>query len=539
MPMHIVTTGTANLASVMAAVARLGFEPVLTRSAEDVRGAERLILPGVGALGAAMAGLREAGLVEPLRERLSAGRRTLCVCLGLQMLLEGSEESPGVPGLGVAKGQVRHFRTGWKPVPRGVGGTGFQPVADGAGGEASLPVPQLGWNFVAPDAGCTMIEPGWAYYANSYRLAECPPGWAPAWSDYGGRFVAAMQRGEVLACQFHPELSGAWGAALIARWARGGRHEASGEQADGAAGVRAVLPPRVIPCLDVRDGRVVKGVKFQNLRDAGDPAELAAAYAEQGADELVVLDVSATAEGRRAALATVQRVRKAINIPLTVGGGVKSEDDAAALLEAGADKVGVNTAAVERPEILSHLAERFGCQAVVLAVDARRRAEGLGPRAEGGEVGIRHSAIRIRHSEATGHDVPTDPTRPAALGTRPFSGWEVVTRAGTVGTGIDAVEWVRRAVGLGAGEILLTSWDRDGTGHGYDLELTAAIARAASVPVIASGGAASPEHLAEALTHGASAVLAASIFHDGVWTVGGVKERLGALGVGVRGSRKG
>lgn len=474
MPIHIATTGTANLASVMAAVARLGLEPVLTRSAEDVRNAERLILPGVGALGAAMAGLREAGLVEPLRERLSAGRRTLCVCLGLQMLLEGSAETPGVAGLGVARGAAGKF--------------------SGAG----LRVPQLGWNFVAPDAGCTMIEPGWAYYANSYRLAECPPGWSPAWSAYGGRFVAAMQRGEVLACQFHPELSGAWGAALLARWASG-THQAAGGKREAAGGDAGSLPPRVIPCLDVRDGRVVKGVKFQNLRDAGDPAELAAAYASQGADELVVLDVSATAEGRRAALATVQRVRRAINIPLTVGGGVKTEDDAAALLEAGADKVGVNTAAVERPEILSHLAERFGCQAVVLAVDARRKGQMVkGPN---GQIG---------------------------------AGWEVVTRAGTVGTGIDAVEWARRAVGLGAGEILLTSWDRDGTGHGYDLELTAAIAQAASVPVIASGGAASPEHLVEALTHGASAVLAASIFHDGVWTVGGVKRRLAELGVAVR-----
>jgi imidazole glycerol-phosphate synthase subunit HisF len=528
MPIHIIQTGTANLASVMAAVARLGFEPVLTRSAEDVRNAERLILPGVGALGAAMAALREAGLVDPLRERLNrtAGEaRTLCICLGLQMLLEASEESPGVAGLGVARGAAGKF--------------------SGAG----LRVPQLGWNLVEPDAGCSLIERGWAYYANSYRLAEVPPGWSPAWTTYGGRFVGAMQRGGVLACQFHPELSGAWGERLIARWATGeGSHERrvtsdEAEAADGAARISSLvtrdsflaLPPRVIPCLDVRDGRVVKGVKFQNLRDAGDPAELAAAYAAQGADELVVLDVSATAEGRRAALATVARVRKAMNIPLTVGGGVKSEDDAAALLEAGADKIGVNTAAVERPEILSHLAERFGCQCVVLAVDARRRVAGTGPRGEVGAAGIRHSASGIRREAGGTNDGGSaSSARPSTLGLEHVSGWEVVTRAGTRGTGIDAVEWARRAVGLGAGEILLTSWDRDGTGHGYDLELTRAIAEAASVPVIASGGAASPEHLVEALTHGASAVLAASIFHDGVWTVGGVKRRLAELGVTVR-----
>jgi len=250
-----------------------------------------------------------------------------------------------------------------------------------------------------------------------------------------------------------------------------------------------MLTSRIIPCLDVRDGRVVKGVRFQGLRDAGDPAERAAAYEAQGADELVVLDVSATPEGRGNALDTVRRVRAVLSIPLTVGGGVREVGDGVALLEAGADKVSINTAAVKQPEILSRLAERFGVQCVVLALDAAARPSGA---------------------------------------------WEVVIRSGTERTGIDAVGWARDAVQRGAGEILLTSWDRDGTRSGYDVELLRAVSHAVPVPVIASGGAASAGHLAVALRAGASAVLAASIFHDGDTTVAQVKEVLMDEGLPIR-----
>lgn len=250
-----------------------------------------------------------------------------------------------------------------------------------------------------------------------------------------------------------------------------------------------MLTSRIIPCLDVRDGRVVKGVRFQGLRDAGDPAERAAAYEQQGADELVVLDVSATPEGRGNALETVRRVRAVLSIPLTVGGGVREVDDGVALLEAGADKVSINTAAVKNPDILGRLAERFGVQCVVLALDAASRSAG---------------------------------------------GWEVVIRSGTDRTGIDAVAWAKDAVERGAGEILLTSWDRDGTRSGYDVELLQAVSHAVPVPVIASGGAATAAHLAVALRAGASAVLAASIFHDGDMTVGQVKQELLAEGLPIR-----
>ncbi len=249
-----------------------------------------------------------------------------------------------------------------------------------------------------------------------------------------------------------------------------------------------MLVPRLIPCLDVDAGRVVKGVRFQGLRDAGDPVECATAYEAQGADEIVILDVSATPEGRANATEVVAAVREAISIPLTVGGGVRSVDDAHRLLEAGADKVATNTAAVYRPELVAEMSSTFGAQCTVVAVDAAR-AE---------------------------------------------TGWEVVVRSGEERTGLDAVEWCRRASSLGAGEILLTSWDRDGTRLGYDVELVAAVTAAVRIPVIASGGADGPVHLVEAVRAGASAVLVASILHDGETTVGELKSGLAAGGVEVR-----
>ncbi len=250
-----------------------------------------------------------------------------------------------------------------------------------------------------------------------------------------------------------------------------------------------MLAPRLIPCLDVKDGRVVKGIRFQNLRDAGDQVEQASIYQAQGADEIVILDVSATPEGRGHAVETTSKVRQVLSIPLTVGGGVRSLEDAATLLEAGADKVAVNTAAVRRPELLRELAGRFGSQCTVLAVDA----------AEDGAAG-----------------------------------WEVVINSGRTRTGLDVRSWIESAAALGAGEILLTSWDRDGTRSGYDLDLLVAATSAVTIPVIASGGADNAEHLGEALSSGAAAVLIASILHDGITTVDSLKNELRANGTTVR-----
>ena len=278
-------------------------------------------------------------------------------------------------------------------------------------------------------------------------------------------------------------------------------------------GTSSSLPVRIVPCLDVRAGRVVKGVKFQGLRDQGDPAALARAYEEQGADEVVVLDVTATPEGRGTRLDTVRAVRARLSVPLTVGGGIGEVEDAAALLKAGADKVAVNTAAVRRPELLSELAARFGSQCVVISVDAAAGVVVGGGRADGAR------ALSC-----------SDGSRAAVRA----NGYEVVVRSGTERVGMDAVAWTRRAAEMGAGEVLLTSFDRDGTRSGYELGLLRAVRAAVQIPIVASGGADTPEHMADAVGAGADAVLAASIFHQGNWTVEGVKAALAGLGVAVR-----
>ena len=247
---------------------------------------------------------------------------------------------------------------------------------------------------------------------------------------------------------------------------------------------------RVIPCLDVDAGRVVKGTEFVNLRDAGDPVELAAYYDAEGADEVVFLDITATRERRDTVAELARRTADDVFVPFTIGGGIRSVADAQAVLDAGADKVSVNSAAVADPGVLDELARVFGAQCVVLAIDAKRRA---------------------------GDD-----------------GWEVFVAGGRTPTGRDAVEWAREGTARGAGEILLTSMDRDGTEEGYDLELTSAVAEAVEVPVIASGGAGELHHLVEALEAGADAVLCASIFHYGRFRVRDAKEALAAAGVAVR-----
>ena len=251
-----------------------------------------------------------------------------------------------------------------------------------------------------------------------------------------------------------------------------------------------MLAKRIIPCLDVKDGRVVKGVNFVNLRDAGDPVEQARIYDKMGADELVFLDISATPEGHATTAEVVRRVADQVFLPLTVGGGIRSAADMRRILLAGADKVSVNSAAVRDPEILSEGAARFGSQCIVLAIDAKLRKEG---------------------------------------------GWEVYVRGGRTPTGIDAIEWAVRGVEMGAGEILLTSMDADGTLAGYDIELTRRIAENVNVPIIASGGAGELDHFSEVLKEGqADAALAASLFHDNKMTVGEVKQHLLAAGVEIR-----
>ena len=251
-----------------------------------------------------------------------------------------------------------------------------------------------------------------------------------------------------------------------------------------------MLAKRIIPCLDVRDGRVVKGVNFVNIRDAGDPVELARVYSDQGADEIVFLDITATSDGRATVADVVERTAEQVFVPLTVGGGIRTLEDFRQLLRAGADKISVNSAAVKDPGLISRAAERFGSQCVVLAIDARRRPEGS---------------------------------------------YEVVVAGGRTPTGLDAVEWARRGEALGAGEILLTSMDADGTKAGFDLEMTRAVTQAVSIPVIASGGCGSLEHFAQVFAEtDCDAALAASLFHFGELTVPQVKEYLRKRKIPVR-----
>ena len=252
-----------------------------------------------------------------------------------------------------------------------------------------------------------------------------------------------------------------------------------------------MLARRIVPCLDVKDGRVVKGINFLELRDAGDPVEQAAAYDAQGADEVCFLDISASPEGRSTLVDVVARTADQVFAPLTVGGGVRSVADAERLLEAGADKIAVNTAAIRTPQLVAEISARFGNQAIVVAVDAKRRP-------------------------------------------RVTDGWEVYSHGGRTPEGLDALAWCRRVADLGAGELLVTSMDRDGTGQGYDLELIRAIASSVTVPVIASGGVGELDHLAEGLEAGADAVLAASIFHFGRHTIPEAKAFLAVRGIVVR-----
>lgn len=455
---RIIETGGANTSAVLAAFRRLGVDAEIVESAADILAAERVVLPGVGGFAAGMHRLRQRGLVDALRAHVGAGRPLLAISLGLHLLLEGSDEAPGLPGLAIVPGHARRLEAR----------------------RQALPLPQIGWNRILPDRPCRYLFDGWAFFAHTYALDGRPEDSQAAFADYGGRYVAGFEIDSILACQFHPELSGGYGRRLLRTWLEG-RSLAP----QPAAGPNI----RVIPALDVEDGRVVRRVNMSSLNDAGDPLELASAYELQGADEIVVTDVSATRTGHAFAVSVVEDLRARLAIPLTVVGGALGIEDARRLFNAGADKIAIDSATIAQPGLLSELATTFGRQCIVLAIDAAA--------IEGG-------------------------------------GWRVLFRGGQEDSGHDVIEWVERGAAQGAGEVLLSSRDRDGTKRGYDLDLIRAVRGVCRLPLIVSGGAASPAHMQEAIEAGASAVLAASIFHDAEHSVASIKGWLARRGVPLR-----
>jgi cyclase len=467
----LVDYGAGNLFSVRNALGRLGLDSRLIASPAEFEDVDRIILPGVGHFGAAAGRLRASGVFDDLRNWAARGRPLLGICLGMQLLFDESEEDGRQSsGLGIFPGRVVRLLG-----PRRI---------------------HIGWSAVTPNGKRGVLPEGPYYFVHGFApqaasardiLAECRFGETS--------FSAAVGRGAILGVQFHPEKSGLAGLKLLARWAEGRMDLAPAADAEIEAASPAPGPSfsspavRVIPCLDMDEGRVVKGVRFQNVRDEGDPAELARRYGAQGADELCFLDVGASWKIRKTLLEIVRRVSQEVFIPLTVGGGLRTVEDIREALNAGADKVSLCTAAVENPELLSDAAGQFGRQCVVLSLDAK---------AKGGS-------------------------------------WTVTTHGGRRDRNLDAVEWATRAEALGAGEILVNAVDRDGTGAGYDLELLRRIRDAVRIPVIASGGGEEPAQAWAAVEHGeADAVLLASALHSGRRTVADYKAYLREKGARVR-----
>jgi cyclase len=483
MKIALIDYRAGNLTSVRKALRAVGAEVFTPDAPADIATADGIIVPGVGHFEATV--VLDEPWREAIRRQLEDGRPLLGICLGLQWLFEGSTEAPGLSGLGVLEGACRRLGPDWNS-------GGRTP----ARAYEAVKVPHVGWNAVTPVRASTIlagVQPdSQAYFTHSYAA---PIGDAAAATTTSGpdTFASVVERDHVFGVQFHPEKSSGTGLAILRNFlarvaGRSPASNAADARPDGRRAVRCASK-RIIACLDVRDGSVVKGVKFEGLQRAGDPAELAARYNVEGIDEVVILDVTATLESRRALARTISDVARRLFLPLTVGGGIRTEDDAAAVVEAGADKVSLNTAALSDPDLISRLAVRYGSQAVIVAIDAKRQGDGFA----------------------------------------------VYSRSGSTDAQRGAVEWAREAADRGAGEILLTSIDRDGTRSGFDCELTAAVSSAVPIPVIASGGAGTFEHFVDVFSEGrADAALAASIFHFAEHGVSALKQHLAAAGIPMR-----
>lgn len=520
--------GAGNVRSVRNAIRALGFEVRDVASPADILAAERLVFPGVGAFGSAVGRLQADGYFEPLRRRLLEGRPFFGICIGLQVLFEGSEESLGATGLGVIRGMVRRFPAG------------------------HLAVPHMGWNGITVRQRSALFD-GYGgeklYFVHSYRgvVDERDRDWVLATTDYGGEFVSAVQKGAVAAVQFHPEKSGAAGLALLRRFLTAGDLGTGPAPPPAASPTR--LAKRIIACLDVRtndagDLVVTKGDQYDvresgEVRNLGKPVDLARRYYEEGADEITFLNITSFREEPLAdqpMLEVLRRTSENVFVPLTIGGGIRGYVDAdgrrwsalevaSEYFRSGADKISIGSDAVHTVEeflrtgkatgesSIEQIARVYGNQAVVISVDPRR--------------------VWVASPDGIPQRVfPT--AEPGPNGER-FCWFQCTVKGGREGRPVDAVTLAATCEKLGAGEILLNSIDRDGRKSGFDLELVRAVKEAVSIPVIASSGAGTPAHFAEVFAAtGVEAALAAGIFHRREVPIAAVKEHLRARGIETR-----
>ena len=526
--------GAGNVRSVRNAIAHLGYDLVDIRKPEDILAAECLVFPGVGAFGAAMDRLQRLGYVEPLREYLAQDRPFLGICIALQVLFEGSEESPGVPGLGLIPGVVERFP------------------------ESDLAVPHMGWNGLRPVRESALfagMDRAKFYFVHSYnaRPSAANADWVLSETDYGHPFISAIKRGRITAVQFHPEKSGVQGLTVLRRFLADATGEAAAAaSAQGPAEGRPVEPTRlakrVIACLDVRsndagDLVVTKGDQYDvreagEVRNLGKPVDLARRYYEEGEDEITFLNITAFRDfplSDQPMLEVLRRTSEIVFVPLTIGGGIRAFTDsegraynaldvATEYFRSGADKISIGSDAVYTVEhvrahgadgtsAIEQIAHLYGNQAVVISIDPRR--------------------VYVSSPEETPHTVVE--TRSHGPNGEHYCWFQCTVKGGREGRDVDAIELARTCEALGAGEILLNSIDRDGTGTGFDLEMIAAVRAAVGIPVIASSGAGCPEHFTEVFAHtGAEAALAAGIFHRREVPLGAVKARLRADGIEIR-----
>ena len=462
-PIPVTVLPLGNVGSLRRALVRAGGDVRETMDPVEAAQAERLVVPGVGRFGAYMETLRARGLDVAIRQRIERKAPTLGVCVGMQALTQGSDEDPGVAGLGVIPARCARVSSARSTV--------------------------FGWTDVRASGAPVR---GHAYFVHGFGAPSGgldPAKTIIASHETGRPFLAGWIDGALLATQFHPEKSGQFGADLLSSWLRGSATSIEPGMDGAAQGVTR----RVIACLDVKNGRLVKGEQFVNLVDHGDPAEAAALYEAQGADEIVVLDIGAAPSGADTMHDVVHSVADRLSVPLTAGGGVRSVEDAQAMFESGADKVAINTSAVRDPSLLTAISDRWGAQATVLAIDARL---------EDGE-------------------------------------YVVTTHGGRTPTALRADAWAREGVQRGAGEILLTSMDRDGANTGYDLAMIQRVGQAlnelnAPAPIVASGGYGAPEHPTQAIEAGADAALLAGALHRREVTIETIKQAMRRSGVEVR-----